>query len=242
MIEYCPHQYRRDRGHGGVLHRDRGGAERQVSSTYSRLSRPELGEKDLAARMMAEETIQELLYPHRPRRATRSRWTPTRQWPSRIRGANRTSGQRGLPTHRPARPGSCRSGSKGHGQPGRSAHPPPAASPRAGRPPRRNRPSSPGGRAGARSPRSSTRPIARFAATQEELHTLLSEPEWAAARRTTINAHYTSAEVVQAVWSAVSPTSASPAGRVLEPGCGSGNFIGFAPAGCARSPGSSSTR
>ena len=69
----------------------------------------------------------------------------------------------------------------------------------------------------------------RFASTRAELHTLLSEKEWAAARRTTINAHYTSAEVVQAVWSAVADLG-FVGGRVLEPGCGSGNFIGFAPA------------
>ncbi len=72
----------------------------------------------------------------------------------------------------------------------------------------------------------------RFAATRAELHTLLSEKEWAAARRTTINAHYTSAEVVQVVWSAVADLG-FVGGRVLEPGCGSGNFIGFAPEGCA---------
>ena len=72
----------------------------------------------------------------------------------------------------------------------------------------------------------------RFAATRVELHTLLSDTEWAAARRTTINAHYTSAEVVQAVWSAVADLGFA-GGKVLEPGCGSGNFIGFAPPGCS---------
>ena len=41
-------------------------AERQVSSTYLRISKPELGEKDLAARMMAEESVQELIYPTSP--------------------------------------------------------------------------------------------------------------------------------------------------------------------------------
>ncbi|MEX2548450.1 MAG: DEAD/DEAH box helicase family protein [Chloroflexota bacterium] len=54
---------------------------------------------------------------------------------------------------------------------------------------------------------------------------------WSDARRTTLNAHYTSAEVVQAMWRAVSQLGFD-AGRVLEPGCGSGNFIGFAPDGC----------
>jgi N12 class adenine-specific DNA methylase len=72
----------------------------------------------------------------------------------------------------------------------------------------------------------------RFASTRDELRMLLNEKEWAAARRTTINAHYTSAEVVQTVWSAVGDLGFA-GGRVLEPGCGSGNFIGFAPADCA---------
>lgn len=73
---------------------------------------------------------------------------------------------------------------------------------------------------------------ARFATTRAELAVLLSDRELDAARRTTINAHYTSAEVVEAVWSVVTDLGFAT-GRVLEPGCGSGNFIGFAPRGCA---------
>jgi hypothetical protein len=38
-------------------------AQRQVSSTYSKISRPELGERDLASKMMAEELVHELIYP-----------------------------------------------------------------------------------------------------------------------------------------------------------------------------------
>jgi hypothetical protein len=38
-------------------------AQRQVSSTYSKISRPELGERDLASTMMAEELVHELIYP-----------------------------------------------------------------------------------------------------------------------------------------------------------------------------------
>ena len=38
-------------------------AQRQVSSTYSKISRPELGERDLASKMMAEELVHELTYP-----------------------------------------------------------------------------------------------------------------------------------------------------------------------------------
>ena len=73
---------------------------------------------------------------------------------------------------------------------------------------------------------------ARFATTRAELAVLLSDRELDAARRTTINAHYTSAEVVEAVWSVVTDLGFTT-GRVLEPGCGSGNFIGFAPRGCS---------
>jgi hypothetical protein len=38
-------------------------AQRQVSSTYSTISRAELGERDLASKMMAEELVHELIYP-----------------------------------------------------------------------------------------------------------------------------------------------------------------------------------
>jgi N12 class adenine-specific DNA methylase/predicted RNA methylase len=69
-------------------------------------------------------------------------------------------------------------------------------------------------------------------AARDELTGLLSEAEWAAARRSTINAHYTSARVVTLMWSTVHRLGFQPDGaRVLEPGCGSGNFIGFAPPG-----------
>ena len=72
----------------------------------------------------------------------------------------------------------------------------------------------------------------RYRSQAAQLRSLLSEREWDAARRTTINAHYTSAEIVVAMWDLVTGLGFEPAGaRVLEPGCGSGNFIGFAPAG-----------
>ncbi len=63
-----------------------------------------------------------------------------------------------------------------------------------------------------------------------ELWSLLSEAEWAAARRTTINAHYTDPAIVSAMWTAVQQLGLT-AGQVLEPGCGSGTFIGLAPEG-----------
>lgn len=72
----------------------------------------------------------------------------------------------------------------------------------------------------------------RLSVARDELRGLLgSDDAWAQARRTTLNAHYTAAEVVTAMWQAVGDLGFDGHGRVLEPGCGSGNFIGFAPEG-----------
>lgn len=72
----------------------------------------------------------------------------------------------------------------------------------------------------------------RYADERAELRRLLrTEDGWAQARRTTLNAHYTSASVVQSMWHATEALGADGDVRVLEPGCGSGNFIGFAPPG-----------
>ena len=69
---------------------------------------------------------------------------------------------------------------------------------------------------------------AEMAWAREELGRLLSGQEMAAAARNTLNAHYTDAVIVQAIWDAVAGLGFT-GGRVLEAGCGSGNFIGFAP-------------
>ena len=63
---------------------------------------------------------------------------------------------------------------------------------------------------------------------REELRAHLSPPEMAAAARSTINAHYTDAALVQAIWDGVHRLGFT-GGQVLEPGSGSGNFIAFAP-------------
>ena len=63
MMEYCPHEYRLIEDKETYFTKIGEEAQRQVSSTYSRISKPELGERDLAAQMMAEETIHDLLYP-----------------------------------------------------------------------------------------------------------------------------------------------------------------------------------
>ena len=72
----------------------------------------------------------------------------------------------------------------------------------------------------------------RHADERIELRRLLgTEEAWSQARRTTLNAHYTSADVVQTMWGAVSALGVDGDVSVLEPGCGSGNFLGFAPEG-----------
>ena len=65
---------------------------------------------------------------------------------------------------------------------------------------------------------------------RDELSRLLTPAELSAAARNTLNAHYTDAGFVQAIWAGVQDLGFT-GGRVLEPGCGSGNFIGFAPRG-----------
>lgn len=69
---------------------------------------------------------------------------------------------------------------------------------------------------------------AQFDADRRTLRDLLTEEQYAAARRTTINAHYTDLAVATQMWSTMRSLGLT-AGEVLEPGCGSGVFIGLAP-------------
>jgi SAM-dependent methyltransferase len=69
-----------------------------------------------------------------------------------------------------------------------------------------------------------------FTAARRELRDLLDEAGWRAAARGTLNAHYTDAAYVRAIWAGVERLGFD-GGRVLEPGCGAGTFIGLAPAG-----------
>jgi N12 class adenine-specific DNA methylase len=61
-----------------------------------------------------------------------------------------------------------------------------------------------------------------------ELAALLSDEEFRAARASTLNAHYTSGEVIQAMYAAAGRLGFN-GGRILEPSCGIGHFIGFMP-------------
>lgn len=65
---------------------------------------------------------------------------------------------------------------------------------------------------------------------REELEGLLDGPALAAARSSVLNAHYTDPDLVDPIWSALGRLGFT-GGRVLEPGCGTGNFLGSAPPG-----------
>ena len=64
----------------------------------------------------------------------------------------------------------------------------------------------------------------------EELKDLLSESEYASARASTLNAHYTSPTVIRAMYEAVECMGFT-SGNILEPACGVGNFFGLLPDG-----------
>ena len=61
-----------------------------------------------------------------------------------------------------------------------------------------------------------------------QLKELLSPEEYAAARASTLNAHYTSPTVIRAIYDAVEQMGFTT-GNILEPSCGVGNFFGMLP-------------
>ena len=65
---------------------------------------------------------------------------------------------------------------------------------------------------------------------REQLRALLDSEQWRQAKASTLNAHYTDPAIAQAMWSAMTRAGFND-GLVLEPGCGSGTFIGLAPPG-----------
>ncbi|WP_160050116.1 MULTISPECIES: SNF2-related protein [unclassified Nocardiopsis] len=67
-----------------------------------------------------------------------------------------------------------------------------------------------------------------LAPERAELLELLSPEEYEAAKANTLTAYYTDADLVQGIWTGMRELGFE-GGNVLEPGCGSGNFIGFAP-------------
>ena len=71
-------------------------------------------------------------------------------------------------------------------------------------------------------------------AEYSELKELLTPEEYAAARASTLNAHYTSPTVIRAIYEAVEQMGFR-AGNILEPSCGVGNFFGMLPESMAGS-------
>jgi N12 class adenine-specific DNA methylase len=65
----------------------------------------------------------------------------------------------------------------------------------------------------------------------EELRTLLTPAEYDSAKRTTFNAFYTSPTVIAAMHEALARLGVPGNATVLEPGCGTGNFMQLAPQG-----------
>jgi len=61
-----------------------------------------------------------------------------------------------------------------------------------------------------------------------ELKALLTPDEYTSARASTLNAHYTSPIVIKAIYKAIENMGFTT-GNVLEPACGTGNFMGLVP-------------
>src|SRR5205823_9880589 len=65
----------------------------------------------------------------------------------------------------------------------------------------------------------------------DELKALLTPDEYDSAKRTTFNAFYTSPTVITAMHEAMSRLGVPADGCILEPGCGTGNFMSLSPNG-----------
>ena len=68
----------------------------------------------------------------------------------------------------------------------------------------------------------------------QQLKSLLTDEEYAAARGSTLNAHYTSPVVIRAMYEALGNMGFQD-GNVLEPACGVGNFFGMLPESMSQS-------
>lgn len=75
---------------------------------------------------------------------------------------------------------------------------------------------------------------ANWADEYQELKSLLSPEEYASARESTLNAHYTSPVIIQAIYDAVGEMGFTK-GNVLDPAAGIGNFYGCLPEGMKES-------
>ena len=74
-------------------------------------------------------------------------------------------------------------------------------------------------------------PLYDWRAIADELKAALSDEEYTSARASTPNAHYTSPEVVQAMWQAMERFGLQAGAHILEPSMGVGHFFGMMPEG-----------
>ena len=72
-------------------------------------------------------------------------------------------------------------------------------------------------------------PAPEWRPAASELKELLSEADYAAARASTPNAHYTSAPVITAIWETLARLGATSPLHILEPSLGIGHFFGLMP-------------
>ena len=67
-----------------------------------------------------------------------------------------------------------------------------------------------------------------WAKEYQELKTLLSPEEYASARESTLNAHYTGPVIIKSIYDAIGRMGFTK-GNILEPAMGTGNFFGMLP-------------
>jgi hypothetical protein len=72
-------------------------------------------------------------------------------------------------------------------------------------------------------------PPLEWSSIAEELRELLTADEYSSARASRPNAHYTSPEVIQAVWQAMERFGLKAGAEILEPSMGVGHFFGLMP-------------
>jgi hypothetical protein len=72
-------------------------------------------------------------------------------------------------------------------------------------------------------------PRDEWKSSSAELATLLTAEEFASARASTPNAHYTSAELIRFLWHSLERLGLEPGAQILEPACGVGHFFGLMP-------------
>ena len=72
-------------------------------------------------------------------------------------------------------------------------------------------------------------PPADWRNTAEAVKELLTDAEYQSARASTPNAHYTSPQVIEAIWNGLQQLGLSKGAQILEPAMGVGHFFGLMP-------------